>query len=307
MKITTASTFLSLSFCFAISLHADSFGSGANEFVIEFVTIGDPGNPGDITGFPRLSGMVNHIYRIGKFEISEEMINKANALGGLGLTHDDRGSNKPATSISWFDAARFVNWLNTSTGNTPAYKFDANGNQQLWAVGDVGYDPNNLFRNRNARYFLPSVDEWHKAAYYDPKGEVYYDYATGSDTPPIPVARGTTEGTAVFFQNLSIGPADITQAGGLSVYGTMGQGGNVYEWLENEFGLANTSPSFARMRKGGAWINDFLRLEASTLQRSSPASESSSRGFRVASIPEPSTLVMGALAAGGLLVWRRRN
>ena len=64
-------------------------------------------------------------YRMGKFEISEQMIDKANAEGGLGITKDTRGLNKPATSVSWNEAATFVNWLNTSTLHTPAYKFKA--------------------------------------------------------------------------------------------------------------------------------------------------------------------------------------
>ena len=83
-----------------------------------------------------------------------------------------------------------------------------------------------------ARYFLPSVDEWYKAAYYDPTSGVYYDYPTGSDTAPTAVASGTAAGTAVYNQLLAQGPADITLAGGLSPYGTMGQGGNVSELEE---------------------------------------------------------------------------
>ena len=51
------------------------------------------------------------------------MIDKANTLGGLGITKDTRGANQPATSVSWNEAARFVNWLDTSQGFTPAYKF----------------------------------------------------------------------------------------------------------------------------------------------------------------------------------------
>ena len=35
---------------------ADVFGSGTNEFEIEFVTIGNPGNPPDLTGNPRPAG-----------------------------------------------------------------------------------------------------------------------------------------------------------------------------------------------------------------------------------------------------------
>ncbi len=104
------------------SAHADTFGSGDNTFEIEFVTIGDAGNAPD-TSDPDPVGAVAYEYRIGKFEISEQMIEKANTLGGLGITKDTRGPNKPATSVSWFEAAKFVNWLNESKGFSPAYKF----------------------------------------------------------------------------------------------------------------------------------------------------------------------------------------
>ena len=149
----------------------DVFGSGANSFEIEFVTIGNPGNPPDITGKPKSAGSVPYAYRIGKYEISEQMIDKANALGGLGITKDERGPDKPATSVSWFEAAQFANWLNTSSGHMPAYKFvpiDQTSPPELvasmafvlWEPGDMGYNPANRFRNSLAAYFLPSVDEW---------------------------------------------------------------------------------------------------------------------------------------------------
>ena len=113
--------------------HADTFGSGANTFNIEFVTIGNPGNAADTTGEPNPAGSVPTPIDMGKFEISEQMIDKANALGGLGITKDTRGADKPATSMSWNEAARFVNWLNTSSGSTPAYKFAIQ-------PGEVGYE-----------------------------------------------------------------------------------------------------------------------------------------------------------------------
>ena len=209
-----------------------------NTFDIEFVTIGNPGNAADTTGNPNPAGSVPYTYRMGKFEISEQMIDKANALGGLGITKDTRGPDKPATSVSWNEAARFVNWLNTSTGSTPAYKFaiqpgevgySANANIELWTISDAGYNPNNLYRNSLARYFLPSVDEWYKAAYYDPTSGVYYNYPTGSDSVPDGIDfAGDPNFDAVFFDGGSNPePNDITNVGVLSPYGTVGQGGNV--------------------------------------------------------------------------------
>jgi hypothetical protein len=249
MRLTTNSLFVLLSLAIA-GTHAlgDTFGNASNTFDIEFVSIRNPGNAtDDDSANPNFAGSVPYIYRIGKFEISEQMIDKANALGGLGITRSNRGPNKPATNVNWNEAARFVNWLNISRGSVPAYKFaiqpgesgyDANADIELWTSSDSGYDPANPLRNTQARYFLPHFNEWYKAAYYDPATEAYFDYPTGSDTAPIAVAGGRTEGTAVYStvpSGLLAGPADIVDAGGLSPYGTMAQGGNVYEWEESTF------------------------------------------------------------------------
>jgi formylglycine-generating enzyme required for sulfatase activity len=305
MKATTASALVTLALLWVPAASADSFGTGASAFTIEFVDIGNPGNPDDTTGNPNPAGKVDYGYRIAQFEISEDMVNRANALGGLDITHNNRGANQPATSISWLEAAKFVNWLNTSTGHTPAYKFDGGGSFQLWQSADTGYDPDNLYRNSLAYYFLPSMDEWYKAAYYDPIGDLYYDYPTGSNSAPTPVAGGTSAGTAVYGQATGTSPADITFAGGLSPYGTMGQGGNVYEWEETALDLVNDAPSDSRGLRGGRWIASAGSLSASSRISGNPSTEGSTVGFRVASvpIPEPSTLTLvalGLLASGGV-------
>jgi hypothetical protein len=80
---------------------------------------------------------------------------------------------------------------------------------------------------------LPSEHEWYKAAYYSGGGTTYFDHATGSDVIPTAVASGTGAGTAVYLQSFAAGPAAITEAGGLSAYGKMGQNGNVLEWHES--------------------------------------------------------------------------
>ena len=90
MKITSTVAFLSLALSCASAAYADSFGSGLNAFNVDFVTIGNPGNAADTTGDPNPAGSVPKTYRIGKFEISEQMIDKANVLGGLGITKDTR-------------------------------------------------------------------------------------------------------------------------------------------------------------------------------------------------------------------------
>jgi len=287
-------------------LYADLFGTAENTFEIKFVVIDDPGNPPDTTGHLNPAGSVAYSFRMAKYAISEEMIDKANALGDLGLTHDNRGPNKPATSISWFEAAQLVNWLNTSTGNTPAYNFDSNGDFQLWEPEDPGYNPENLFRNNEAKYFLPSMDEWYKAAFYDPATGNYNPYPTGGEAAPIPVASGTDPGTAVFNQPLAAGPADVTQAGGLSPYATMGQGGNTWEWQETSSNLVNVDPASNRLFRGGLWESTLSALSKTTAGAGHPSTEFTAVGIRVASaIPEPGTLsLVGFVFVGAFSIHR---
>ncbi len=66
----------------ASPLRADVFGSGANQFPLDFVTIGNPGNPADrgTTGsFFAPSGAVATTFRIGTFEVSRANVLAANA------------------------------------------------------------------------------------------------------------------------------------------------------------------------------------------------------------------------------------
>jgi len=307
MKSTTALAFLSLALCCISAAYADTFGSGSNLFDIEFVTIGNPGNAADITGDPNPAGSVSYVYRIGEFEISRDMIDKARASGGpdLGSSHSTGLPSGPAMEVNWFEAATVINWLNTSTGSTPAYKL---GGTELWTPSDVGYNPANPYRNSLAKYFLPSLDEWYKAAYYDSTSDIYYEYPTSSDTAPTAVSSGAGTNTAVFGQPIGTFPADITLAGALSPYGTMGQGGNVLEWVETEFDLVNDSPSSNRGARGGTWQGTSSELSSSAWSSFSPSFGNIHNGFRVASvIPEPNTLLLGALGAVGVIYPSRKQ
>lgn len=283
-----------LLFALSVPAFADTFGGGANTFSIEFVTIGNPGNVADTSGDPNPAGFVYYPYRIGKYEISEEIINKANALGALGITHDNRGANKPATSISWWEAAKIVNWLNTSTGGMPAYKFDADGNFQLWQPGDPGYDPYNLYRNSLALYVLPTVNEFYKAAFFDPVANTYYDYPTGSNSKPDGIDSMTdSQFDLVFAEGSFTGPRNVDDVGLLSPYGTAGQGGNVWEWLENARFGENDSTDKLRGVRNGAYHNVSSYVSAAHYGWNEPAKEHVDVGLRVVFVvPEPSSLFL---------------
>ena len=303
-----------------------TFGSLGNAFDMEFVPIGNANNADDTTGNPNPAGKVEYAYQMGKFEVSEDMITKYNAnfgtTNGLVITKDLRGVDKPATSVSWNEAARFVNWLNTSTGGFAAYNATGGVNTDItpWTAMDtLDYDASNPYRSVRTNFVLPSMDEWYKAAYFDPTANGglggYFNFPNGSGTAPIAVASGTAANTAVYEQSFAQGPADIMFAGGLSPYGIMGLGGNAKEWEETAFSLHNDSGSRPRAVRGGDWnYTSPVFLSSSTRNFVFvPAVESLNFGFRVASlssdavaVPEPSSLIMFTTMAISALWYRKR-
>jgi formylglycine-generating enzyme required for sulfatase activity len=294
---------------------------------MDFVTIGNPGNAEDTTGAPDPAGSVGRTFDINTFEVSRAMITAYNANPGVVAISMDPmtnnggpGVNKPATGITWNEAARFVNWLNIQKGFAPAYKY-ANStittNLTPWTPNDtLDYDPLNPYRSKRSNFFLPSFNEWYKAAYYDPSANSgaggYWDYANGSNTAPMASAGGTTANTAVYGQTAAQGPADVNNAGGLSPYGVMGLGGNVFEWEESSADLSNSAGDSDRGWRGGGWLSPSSRLMSSDRLGGTPTFEDNELGFRVASynsdavVPEPSMMVIGMVFGLGGLAARRR-
>jgi formylglycine-generating enzyme required for sulfatase activity len=273
-----------------ITAQADSFGSEGNTFTLDFVIVGNPDNVADtrtMNDSTTAYGAVPYGYRIGKYEISQDAIDKATASGMSNVTAGAWTGSQPAADISWYEAAAFVNWLNMSRGFQPAYNLvRTNGawNMVLWNSDDAWQaGGENLYRHKDAHYFIPSENEWYKAAYYNPAGSNYFLFATASDSAPIPVASGTNAGTAV-YGNLTTAPAAVDSAGGLSAYGTMAQGGNVFEWTESAVVRTNDTTTRSRVIRGGNWLNiDTINLKSSTRLNFGPSDKSVSRGFRVAS------------------------
>jgi len=298
----------------SVSAGVVTFGSGGNAFNMDFTTIGSPGNAADTTGDPNPAGAVSYAYQLGTYEVREDMITKFNASQSLQITKDTRGVDKPATSVSWNEAARFVNWLNTSTGGFAAYNATGGVNTHItpWTIADtLDYNASNPYRSLRTNFVLPSMDEWYKAAYFDPNSGNYFNFPNGSDTAPMAVASGTAANTAVYGGQS--GPADVNQAGGLSPFGIMGLGGNVWEWEETAFSLNNSSGSSSRGIRGGDWSDDSSDLSSGRLGYS-PADEFFSIGFRVASlsssavaVPEPSSWVLSLMGLAGWWYRGRRR
>jgi len=124
---------------------------GAHAATFDWVTVGDAGNAPDTTGY----GAVGYEYRIGKYEVTIQQytdflnavaqsdpyslwnassasdlniagISRSGAsgeytysvIGPSGITPTGASSpgHRPITYVSWFDAARFSNWMQNGQG-----------------------------------------------------------------------------------------------------------------------------------------------------------------------------------------------
>jgi hypothetical protein len=272
---------------------------------IAFADIGNAGNANDSGSSGIYSspyGGVAYDYRISVGEISASMLSVAGLPSGSWL------GNQPAT-VNWFQAASFTNWMNTSAGHQPAYRLNAGLTAlTLWSSGEAWQaGGENLYRHKEAHYFLPSEDEWYKAAYHQNNGVTadYWDYATASNSVPTSTSSGVGAGTAVYHRGSFSSPCDVQISGGASSYDTIGQGGNVWEWTESAEDGINDSASEYRAFRGGYWNSNESNLRASSRNYNAPSVVDYSVGFRVASVPEPSALAI--LLVGLLALLGRRS
>ena len=308
-------TILVVIVCLVVSINiasADIFGTGENQFAIDFVIIS--GDSGDLGSWPAgigytFSGVNHSDYRIGTYEITNEQWTKFKNSLGLPITgnpstaYDSNpywtNTNVPTNCVSWYEAAQFVNWLNTSNGHQAAYKFTGTQGTgdyafDVWESGEIGYDASNPYRNGNAYYFLPTEDEWIKAAYWN--GTNLQTYATVGDT--VPVAAVDTN------YNWPTGEPWNVGSGYVELNGTFDMMGNVLEWMENPYNSEIYTSTSDHGLRGGSFSSDVSDLCSSDRIVSHPSTEAYIVGFRVASIPEPATLLLFGL--GAVVLKRKR-
>jgi len=291
------------------SAEAATFGTGANQFTLDFTAIGNTTQAADpTTGY----GAVGYNYAMGTYDISQTQLAAAATASGQNFGGGAWTGSAPAANVTWYQAAAFVNWLNTSAGSPLAYQLSGN-NLTAYTSGQLGYNAANPFRNSLALYVLPTMDEWYKSAYGLSNGSGYTQYATGSNIAPTAVKNGTAAGTAVYGYSYGQGPSSVYAAGGLSSYGTMGQSGNILQWSEDNYTIGATSANGNRGITGGAWFAPASWLQSTGQIYTDPQTGSYDNvGFRVAmvtanAVPEPSTYALCGLGALALIVASRRR
>ena len=288
--------------------------SASASVTMDWVNVGNAGNAADTADGDRFTtgvqryGAVGYTYQVGKYEVTNAQygafLNAKAATDSYGLYNSIMSSygitrsgssgsysysvtgalaNRPVVFVSWFDAARMANWMMNGQGS---------GSTEMGAYTLNGATSGIVLANAGAQVYIPTQDEWYKAAYYNATSQTYSLYPNGQNTI-------TTADANYYF---SVGTTtDVgTYSGDPSSYGTFDQGGNVWEW--NYEVISGSS----RGLRGGSWDLNAFYLASSVRYDLGPSVEYGLVGFRLASVPEPSSLVLSVLASGVVLTRRKR-
>ncbi len=277
---------------------------------IPFVAVTNAGNaPDPETG----KGSVPYNFRIGKFEVNNNQYvaflnavaaNDPNGLYDTNMTTDVHGGilrsgqpgeytyaakpglgHHPVVWIEFPDALRFCNWLHhgqpagdqdATTTEDGAYTMDAG---TVWG--------NTIKKNPGARYWIPTDNEWYKAAYHQPidqggNASGYWTYPTRSDDPPFaeepPGFDHNSANACCGTDRKSTEVGAYVEAS--SYYGTFDQAGNVEEWTEEIVYVTN------RRLRGGSWTYNEFYSKKTDFEFDTPDYDADGIGFRVAGAME---------------------
>jgi len=332
---------------------------------IDFVRVGAVGNAawaGDGTVGDRAvgRGSVGYEYSIGKFEVTTaqwaEFFNAAfdrpagdalphvvpptywGAAGTTPINSTNPNARRwtvpvgnemtPVGNISWRMAAMYCNWLhNDKATNREAF---LNG---AYDASTFTFTPGGRFRDQQtrspgARYWVPSWDEWLKAAHYDPNkanpdGTTggWWKYGNGSDVPFVAGPPGVLVNGVPTTSNFNWDGTDFPTFSPLAVslgaYGNVTSPWGLYdvsgataEWTEECFFQPGDTFPHGREYDGGWWydggsIPDWIGSPGGT---AFPSLSTFDLGFRIASnVPCPSVFVLGVIVVGMSSAHRRRT
>jgi len=310
----------------------------ASVITMSWTPIGNPGNAADTTGY----GSVPYSYNIGTYDVTEGQYvaflnsNDPNGTDPLGLyntgmtnyggvTFNSGNANGsmysvvsgdgqlPINCVTWYDTIRFANWMNNgqpvfATEPTATNNATENGAYTLLGFTPTPSNGNSITRNNGATVVLPSENEWYKAAYYNPATQSYFTYPTSSNTAPTATTPTSTPNSANYDDAVGDGfdpSAALTAVGAYlgttSPYGAYDMGGDVWQWNEELY-----VDGESRDVRGDSFDGVGGYMESSFSSDDDPSDGYFSIGFRVASVPEPSSFLLALIGCGAAILLRKR-
>jgi formylglycine-generating enzyme len=315
--------------------------SAAFGVTIDYTEVGSPGNTAQgTTGW----GSVSSVFKISTKETTNaqyvDFLNKVDGggsnpngvynslmstdpLGGISFTGTAASGSKyavksgtapsgvaytnmPVVFTSWFSAARFANWLQngqtTGTSGMETGAYTLNGQTSGNAPA----------RNLGAQVWLPSRDEWYKAAFYSGTGSSYFTWQNASNTQPANNVTNLSLANAANYGSTSTPTTNPIAVGSYTNSSTSPYG--LYDAMGNATEYTDTANGSGQVQVfGGSWATTLAQASlwnanASAIFRST-AVNTSQLGFRVAAVPEPTTIALAGMGLAGLagLDWMKRR
>lgn len=154
----------------------------------------------------------------------------------------------PVWGLNWREAAMLCNWLHNGRSSDPTSLTHG-----AYDTSTFGFPDNNFFngftdqvqRSPGAKFWIPSLDEWIKGAFYDAGNDRWWLSHYGSDTHPVYGLPG--EPGAQSNAGLEIDPLDqfyyipLSAYGSQSPYGLLSTSGGTAEWLEDAVGSSDAT------------------------------------------------------------------
>ena len=320
-----------------LALFAVTALQASQPVTIALSTVGNPGNAADpATG--SAYGNVSYTFNIGTYDVTVTQytaflnavaqtdtyglyntymgmdaqigpcISRSGSAGSYSYVVMGSSGDFPVTYVSWFDAARFCNWM--QNGQPLTHVEDATTTESGAYTLSGTMSGVSVTKNLLAQWYIPSENEWYKAAYYDPSLNSglggYWRYATRSNTVPgnsWALRTSANEANYMGGGYTTGGAPYLTAVGSFtnsaSAYGTFDQAGEVYNWDDAVIG-----GSYRGIR-GGLWNSGSSILTSSYRNNNNPTFEDSYTGFRVANAPEPSSLML--IGLGGIILASARR
>ncbi len=314
----------------------------------QFVTIGAPGNRAALAserfyniGHPNL-GAVGYEYRMARTEVTVQQyaafvnayapfFEAANPGHTLAPEFTGRyirratldptappvyvfepGAENLATDMSWRMAARYCNWLHNGRptgGAITQNAFERGAYDTATFTTNPDFTHNDqAMRSPGALFWIPSLDEWTKAAHYDPNRygpgpgqDGYWKYQAGQDTEltPGPPGQGQTNAGAQ-LPSYDVGAYPNV----LSPWDLLDTSGGVSEHTEERGGVTSVGTSRTRVIRGAA-VGGALRDDVIDELFKVRGPNSTGTGLRIASsVPSPGAAPIVFLIP---LVARRRR